>query len=210
VVLSQSEKQVLLMDADMRRPQVNRRFGLQNRLGLSELFVQGLETIAGMIHATTLPKLAIMTSGALPPNPSELLTSKMMGQILDKLNQAFDVIVIDTPPVLSVTDAAALAPAMDGVVLVAKPGTTKLGAFQQALEQLRAVNARVLGVVLNEVEPRSRKYGYYYNRYYSKYSRYYEDTGRKKTKKTSGGEEEQLTAAVDVKTVPPAARIKNP
>ena len=126
-----------------------------------------------------------MTSGGLPPNPSELLTSKMMGQILDKLNQAFDLIVIDTPPVLSVTDAAALAPAMDGVVLVAKPGVTKLGAFQQALEQLRGVNARVLGVVMNEVNPGSRKYGYYYDRYYSKYSRYYEagDGKRRKAKR---------------------------
>ena len=80
---------------------------------------------------------------------------------------------------LTVTDAAALAPAVDGVVLVAKPGTTKLGVFREALEQLQAVNARVLGVVLNDVNPRSRTYGHYYNRYYSKYSRYYETGGRK-------------------------------
>lgn len=178
VVLSQNEKKVVLMDADMRRPMIHRKFGLQNRLGLSELFVRPLD-LEGMVHATPLAKLAVMTSGGLPPNPSELLTSHMMGQILDRLNQAFDLIVIDTPPVLTVTDAAALAPAMDGVVLVAKPGVTKVGAFQQALEQLRAVNARVLGVVMNEVNPGSRKYGYYYNRYYSKYSRYYETRGGK-------------------------------
>ena len=81
---------------------------------------------------------------------------------------------------LTVTDAAALAPTMDGVVLVAKPGTTKLGALGQALEQLEAVGARVLGVVLNEVNLSSRRYGYYYNRYSSKYSGYfnYARTGR--------------------------------
>jgi Mrp family chromosome partitioning ATPase len=81
-----------------------------------------------------------------------------------------------------VTDAPALAAAMDGVVLVVKPGTTKLGALQQALEQLRRVNARVLGVVMNEVNPRSRKYGYYYGQYDAKYSRYYEADGGKRTK----------------------------
>ncbi len=166
-VISQNEKLVLLIDADMRRPQVHRKFGLQNRIGLSELFVRPLDVIASAIQASITTKLAVLTSGGLPPNPSELLASKMMGQILDRLNQAFDLIVIDTPPVLSVTDAPALAAAMDGVVLVAKPGTTKLGAFQEALEQLRGVNARVLGVVLNDVSPRARRSGYYYNRYYS-------------------------------------------
>jgi len=213
VVISQNEKRVLLMDADMRRPQLHRKFGLQNRLGLSELFVQPLDTIVSMIQASALPRLAVMTSGGLPPNPSELLTSKMMGQILDKLNQAFDVIVIDTPPVLTVTDAAALAPAMDGVVLVVKPGVTKLGAFQQALEQLRAGNARVLGVVMNEVNPRSRKYGYYYNRYYSKYSRYHE-TGGGRSK--GGGKRAKIPAAAvapdgEAKSATVAAmKIKNP
>ena len=174
VVFSQNEKQVVILDADLRRPQVHQKFGLHNRVGLSELFVRPLETISDVIHSVGTPKMAVVTSGALPPNPSELLSSKMMGQILDRLNTAFDLIVIDTPPLLSVTDAAALAPAMDGVILVAKPGATKLSALKQSLEQLGAVGARVLGVVLNDVDPASRKYGYYYNRYYSKYSHYYQ------------------------------------
>jgi Mrp family chromosome partitioning ATPase len=88
-------------------------------------------------------------------------------------------------PLLSVTDATALAPSMDGVILVVKPGTTKLGALQQTLEQLHAVGAHVLGVVLNEVNPTSRKYGYYYNSYYSKYSHYYGREGVK-PKRTKG------------------------
>lgn len=177
VVFAQNDKNVVLVDADLRRPQVHRRFGMQNRAGLTEMFVRPLDNISGVVRAVSIPKLAVISSGGTPPNPSELLTSKAMGQILDRLNQAFDLIVIDTPPVLTVTDAAALAPAMDGVILVAKPGATKLGAFRQALEQMQAVGARILGVVLNDVNPSSRRYGYYYNRYYSKYSHYYDQDG---------------------------------
>jgi Mrp family chromosome partitioning ATPase len=95
--------------------------------------------------------------------------NKEGGGLFDWLNQIFDLIVIDTHPILAVTDAATLAPTMDAVILVVKPGATKLSALQQALDQLRTVGARVLGVVLNEVNPTSRKYGYYYNRDYSKY-----------------------------------------
>ena len=83
---------------------------------------------------------------------------------------------------LSVTDAAALAPGMDGVILVAKPGVTSLAAFKQTLEQLQGVGAKILGVVLNDVEPKSSKYGYYYHRYYSKHSYYYSEDGKKKKK----------------------------
>jgi Mrp family chromosome partitioning ATPase len=109
--------------------------------------------------------------------------------------------------VLSVTDAAALAPSMDGVVLVARPGTTKLGAFRQALEQLNAVGARVLGVVLNEVNPRSRKYGYYYNRYYSKYSHYYDHDAPTSPRKT--GKHTPSQELSDGTKVAPIVRIKD-
>ena len=182
VVLAQGEKRVVLIDADLRLPQIHRKFGLNNRIGLTDLFVQSLDALAGVVNFVYTPHLAVITSGRLPPNPAELLTSQKMTKILERLNQNFDLVVIDTPPVLTVTDAAALAPAVDGVILVAKPGRTKLGAFQQSLEQLRAVGACVLGVVLNEVNPKSRQYGYYYNRYYSKHTHYYEQGGSKPTR----------------------------
>ena len=175
VVLAQADKQVVLIDADLRRPKVHRKFGLHNRIGLTDLFVRPLDALSGIVKFVDIHGLAVITSGGLPPNPAELLTSQKMIDILDRLNQDFDIILIDTPPVLTVTDAAALAPAMDGVILVAKPGSTKLSTFQQSLVQLRSVGARVLGVVLNEVNPTSRKYGYYYNRYYSKYSYHYQN-----------------------------------
>jgi non-specific protein-tyrosine kinase len=185
VVLAQGEKKVILVDADLRRPQVHRRFGLANLMGLSELFLMMRPLVSlprGVIQTSEAPGLDIVTSGKLPPNPAELLTSQKMNQFLDVLSQEYDLIVIDTPPVLTVTDAAALASRMDGVILVAKPGVTKLSAFKQTVEQMRAVGARILGVVLNEVNPTNRKYGYYYNRYYSKYSHYYEPNTRKRKK----------------------------
>jgi tyrosine-protein kinase len=211
VVFSQNDKNVVLVDADMRRPQVHRRFGLHNRAGLSELFVRPLETLPGVVHSVPFSKVGVITAGSVPPNPSELLTSKTMGQILDRLNTAFDLIVIDTPPLLTVTDAAALAPAMDGVILVAKPGSTKLSAFRQSLEQLRAVGARVLGVVLNDVNPTSRKYGYYYNRYYSKYSHYYEPIAGKHPKPAKSSRTHEPDVVLDeaeVTTVMPVVKIK--
>ncbi len=173
VVLSQSDKRVLLIDADLRRPQVHNRFGLENRMGLTDLFVVPLNGIRGAISAINASKLAILTSGGLPPNPAELLASRLMGNILDALNRDFGLLIIDAPPLLAVTDAAALAPLVDGVILVARPGTTKLTALEQAVEQLQVVGAHLLGIVLNEVNPSSRRYGYYYSQYYSKYSDYY-------------------------------------
>jgi non-specific protein-tyrosine kinase len=184
VVLAQGEKKVALVDADLRRPQIHRRFGLNNSMGMSDLFLlsRPLESLPrGIIQFSESLKLAVITAGKTPPNPAELMTSRKMAHFLDMLNMEYDLLLVDTPPLLSVTDAAALVPNVDGVILVAKPGVTRLRDFQQALDQLKAVDAHVLGVVLNEVNPRSRKYGYYYNRYYSKYSYYYGDGGRKKS-----------------------------
>jgi non-specific protein-tyrosine kinase len=142
-------------------------------MGLTNLFVRNLDALSGTLQATVLPQLSIVTSGGQPPNPSELLTSAKMTQILDRLNENYDLIVIDTPPVLTVTDAAAMSASMDGVILVAKPGATKMSALAQTIDQLRSVGAHILGVVLNDVKPSSRKYGYYYSHYYSKNSNYY-------------------------------------
>ena len=187
VVLAQGERKVALVDADMRRPQVHRKLGLNNKVGLSDLFLisHPLESLPkGSVQTCEIKRLGVVTTGKVPPNPSELLTSRRMAQFLDILNSEYDLIVIDTPPILSVTDATALAPGMDGVLLVAKPGVTTMRDFRQMLEQLQTVGARILGVVLNDVKPTSRKYGYYYNRYYSKYAGYYdEDNNRKKDRK---------------------------
>ncbi len=173
VVFSQNEKRVILVDADLRKPKVHHEFGLQNQVGLSDLLVRPLDGLGSVVQAVNPLQLAVLTSGSIPPNPAELITSHLMSEILDALDRDFDMVVIDTPPLLIVTDAAALAPSVDGVILVAKPGTTKASELKQALRQLHAVGAPVLGLVLNDVNPSNRRYGYYYSEYGSRYSHYY-------------------------------------
>lgn len=176
VVMAQGGKNVVVVDADLRRPQLHQKFGLLNRVGLSDLFliVRPLNGLPrGAIQSSEVPGVSVVPTGKIPPNPVELLASRKMADFFALLDEEYDMILIDTPPVLSVTDAAALAPSADGVLLVVRPGKTKLRDFQQTMEQLGAVGAHVLGVVLNELRPSSRKYGYYYHRYYSKSSYYY-------------------------------------
>ena len=179
-VMAQGERKTVLIDADLRRPRVHEQFGLPNRSGLSDLFVLPADAYPKVLQRDEVAALSVISSGSVPPNPAELLTSQKMAQILDALNAEFEMVVFDTPPVLAVTDAVALSHLVDGVILVAKPGQTRMSAFRQAVEQLRAVHARILGVVLNEVQASSRRYGYYYNRYYSKYAHEYEEGGKKK------------------------------
>ncbi|MBN2503169.1 MAG: polysaccharide biosynthesis tyrosine autokinase [Anaerolineales bacterium] len=182
IVLAQSGRIVTLIDADMRRPRVHEALSLTNTTGLSDLFVKPFLDLNGYAQKTTTEGLKILTSGKTPPNPSELLGSYRMKDILDGITQESDVIIIDTPPVLSVTDAAVLSSEVDGVVVVIKPGFTRQTAVIQTVEQLRKVNARILGLVLNDVDAKKSRY-YYYKNYYH-YSSYYTENGGKKRKKT--------------------------
>ncbi len=154
VVMAQGEKKVVLIDADLRRPQVHHRFGLMNRFGLSDLFVQAEDKIGDALHPSNTSRLAVITSGSLPPNPAELLTSQRMASILESLMKGFDTIIIDTPPILTVTDAAAMAQSVDGVILVAKPGTTKKAAFKQSIETLRGGECQFIRCGAERGEPR--------------------------------------------------------
>jgi capsular exopolysaccharide synthesis family protein len=181
VIMAQGEIKTVIVDADLRRPQVHQKFGLQNLVGLSDMF---LKPPNGVVQSIPGSSLGVITSGPLPPNPAELLTSKKMKELFDLINKAYDLILIDTPPALNVADAYALAPGMDGVILVAKPGVTKMREFQQMLEQLQAVKAHVLGVVLNQVSSENRLYGRYHtSKKYSYYYEYFEGDGKKKKKK---------------------------
>ncbi len=185
VVMAQNGSRVILADCDMRHPRLHAYFKLPNRVGMSTLFSH-LEAFIGACQTTIVPSLSVITSGSLPPNPAELMSSKTMQSILGVMRQTADIILIDTPPVLAVTDAAALAPSVDGVLLVAYPGKTRSSAFRQTLEQLKQVNARVLGVVLNNVVTRGKSYGYHYKEYrnYTAYQSYYGSTEKGKTRKT--------------------------
>jgi len=175
VVFAQNGNNVTLIDADLRKPSLHRKIGVPNRAGLTSLFLRDQETLDSVLQKTVTNNLNVITSGELPPNPSELLGSKKMGTILSKVHEISDIIIIDTPPALAVTDSMVLLPYVDGVLLVIKPGFTKTNGARQVVEQLRRSNAKILGVVLNELDMAKSRYAYKYYNYkgYKTYRKYY-------------------------------------
>ena len=161
VAMAQAEMAVLLVDADLRRPSQHEIFRLDNVHGLSSLFLgktPGLGPSAHMeppLQATAVPGLSVLTSGPLPPNPAELLGSGRMDSVLDELTRRADIVLVDTPPVVAVTDAAVLSAKVDGCLLVVGAGIVKRDLVRRARAQLEAVHANVLGVVVNNVPPDS-------------------------------------------------------
>jgi capsular exopolysaccharide synthesis family protein len=161
VAFSQSDRKVLLIDADMRKPTAHKSFQISNRFGLSSVISQQC-TLQEVIQSSDIPNLDIMTSGPIPPNPAEMLASKRMTALLEELKGKFDIVLIDTPPLLAVTDAQIASTKSDGVVLVVDQGRVKRQFAQRAIQNLQNVNARILGVVLNNVKRRSNEEAYYY------------------------------------------------
>jgi succinoglycan biosynthesis transport protein ExoP len=163
---------VLLIDADMRRPGLHRFMGVENGVGLSQLLV-GLARVREAVQRTTDPNLVVITAGRTPPNPSELLASDRMKSFIANLGHGpFDWIVLDTPPVLAVTDAVVLASVVSAVVFVVGSEMTRRVHAERALGTLRAGKPRSIGVVLNRVDFDRNKY--YYARYYGyNYKSYY-------------------------------------
>ncbi len=190
VVFAQMGLSVLLMDADLRRPMLHRRLELENFNGLSQFFVRPDEGMDGSIQPTRIHNLSAITAGDLPPNPSELLGSQYMASIMAELKTRCNILLIDTPPALAVTDSAAMMSMVEGVLLVIRPGTTRLAPIRWMVEQFQQKNANILGVVLNDVDTRNASYGYYYRHYYKNYDTANKDGGKRGsrgrfTKKTS-------------------------
>jgi succinoglycan biosynthesis transport protein ExoP len=175
VALALGGSRVLLIDADMRRPGLHKTIGLPNGLGLSNLLV-GQARVREVVQRTTEPNLFVITAGRTPPNPSELLSSERMSQLITNLAHGpFDWVVIDTPPVLAVTDAVIIAQKVAGVVFVIGSEMTRRVHAERALETLQNGRARGIGVVLNRVDFDRNKY--YYSRYYGyQYKSYYGQT----------------------------------
>lgn len=178
IAMADANRRVLLIDCDLRKPAIHRMFGLVNIKGLTNILVEGIE-YSDITNVTEVENLEIITSGPKPPNPAELLGSRRMKEFLDRVREDYDVVIIDAPPVLPVTDAAVLSQYVDGVILVAGYGVTTFEAAAQAKASLQKVNARILGVVLNGA-PVDRGGGYYYYYYY-----YYDEQGRKKKRRSS-------------------------
>lgn len=176
IVLAHSGERIVLIEGDLRKPKLHQMMDISNRIGLSELFVQDDLTVDLVLQDTEFEDLSVLVSGEKPPNPSELLGSARMEAIIAQLQDRFDRIIIDAPPLMAVTDAAVLSSYVDGALLVAKPGQTKLPALQQTVKQLRRVGANLMGVVLNDVNLNDSRYGYYYDGYYYAYEDTYGDT----------------------------------
>ncbi len=184
IVFAQTGKKVLVVDCDLRRPSLHRVFGCQNSFGLSNLLAQPSEIpLEQVMQSTKTENLHVLSSGPLPPNPAEWLGSKKMKKILEKLTDYADIVIIDTPPSLAVTDATVLAPQTDGVVLIVRAGQTRKDALKETVEQMRSANANIIGVVLNDLDIKHSSYAYRYGRKnkYAAYNEYY-GAGRKTNK----------------------------
>ena len=165
VVLTQAGKSVLLMDCDMRNPTVHKNFNLSNKVGLSSCISMGTP-LSEAVQETKIENLYALTGGVIPPNPSELLGSERMQNILQRAKEEYDYVLIDTPPVLPVTDALIVSRFVDGVILTIASGEVKVEMARDVKNQLVNSGANILGVVLNKVRSEHHGYGYGYYYYY--------------------------------------------
>ncbi len=171
VILAHNRRNVILVDADLRRPNLHRLLDISNNYGLSDIFDFDEANLLSklisteFLHSTRVKNLSVVTAGNLQSNPAELLDSENIQSILKVLNDRSEMVIIDTPPTFAVSDATALAPYVDGVILVMKPGSTSISLAQRFIEQLDRIGANLLGFVLNDIKPnKSNNHYYYYNK----------------------------------------------
>lgn len=179
IVMAQMGNKVLLIDCDMRKPKLNKVFETSRDKGMSNILVGGCEIEDAIIH-TKIPNLDIISSGPMPPNPSEIIGSQKMTAIINELRQHYERIIIDSPPITAVTDASILAKYADGAIIVIRCGETHLEIIRNGINQLASVNAHIFGAILNCVNMgRESRYYYQYHYYY-----YGEDGDKKKSTRT--------------------------
>lgn len=160
VAFAQQGKKVLLIDADMRKPTVHYTFNLANYNGLTNILTKQME-LSQAVHETDTPFLFVLTSGPIPPNPAELLSSRTMADCLEEACENFDIVIFDTPPLLAVTDAQVLANRCDGTIMVINSEKTEINDALKAKELLQSVQAKIIGVILNN--KKMSKSNYYYD-----------------------------------------------
>lgn len=165
VAMAQAGKRVVLVDCDMRRPRVHRVFGMDNASGVTTALLD-TDSLMETVRTTPIPSLSVLTTGPIPPNPAEVLHSDAFERLLTGLQAAFDAVIIDSPPVAPVTDAAVLSRRVDGTILVVRALKTRKDVARRAVRALRDVNSNIVGTVLNAVNFEQRGYGYYQYYYY--------------------------------------------
>jgi len=157
-------KKTLLIDADLRRPVLHHVFSLEKSPGLTDYLTNKMSDFSTLAQATETKNLFVCTSGINPPNPSELLGSERMAQLIDSLEQDWDIILLDSPPMVAVTDATIISREIDAMILVVHSGKTNKQSFERTISTLKNINVPLVGVVLNSVTSKS-SYGSY--TYYS-------------------------------------------
>jgi capsular exopolysaccharide synthesis family protein len=160
-------QRVLLVDADLRRPQVHNILGLENQVGLSNVIATGLTAKQAIQRLPMWDHLYVLTAGQLPPDPTRLLCSKKMQYLMEQFHAVFDLVIYDTPPTLGLADGRLLAAHTDGVVLIAGLGRTDRSVLMQALDGMKISSATVLGVVANGVKGYTTNSYYHYQNYYA-------------------------------------------
>lgn len=175
-IMAQSGQRVLIVDTDLRRPRLHKSLGVSKNRGLTNLIL-GDAAIDDVIKTTDIPNLFILPSGPQPPNPAELLLTNRFKQVLAELEARFDRILLDSPPVLAVTDAVVLARLSSGVMLIAQAGKTLLDDVAYSARQFRDIDAPILGVILNDMDLNDRRYGGYAYYGYGAYGEKPEATG---------------------------------
>lgn len=157
---AQENKKVLLIDCDLRKPSIHKKFKISNLKGLSDILVGKAEVEDTKYSYNDY--LSILTSGPIPPNPSEMLGSNQLTMLINKLKEIYDVVILDSAPLQAVTDAQLLSVKVDGTILVVEAEKTKKDDIVSAKELLQKVDANILGLVLNKSRNREKKYYYYY------------------------------------------------
>lgn len=161
LIISQADKKVILIDCDMRKPDIHKKFRIENKKGLTNLLLQNLSIEESAFKYTE--NLSILSSGDIPPNPSEIISSLRMRNFLNEIRNSFDYVIIDSPPLIAVSDAIVLSTMVDGCLFVVASKEANRTEVQRAKELLLNVNANIIGAVLNKVELKQKKeYSYYY------------------------------------------------
>jgi capsular exopolysaccharide synthesis family protein len=167
ITVAETGAKVVLVDCDLRRPNIARLMGEKGNKGLSNVLINDC-TLSSAIFKTPYPNLDAIYSGKVPPNPAELLSSDNMKSVVDKLSEDYDYIFFDTPPINLVTDAALISSLADGVIITSRQYVTEKKLLSQAVEKLKFVNAKIIGIVLNDVSMTKssykgyKRYGYGY------------------------------------------------
>jgi len=168
IVMAQAGLKTIIVDSDLRIPVLHKIFQVPNLDGLTDLLRSSQPEVGDYLKDTGIENLQVITSGPLPPNSSEMLGSQRMIALIERLEDKADLVIFDSPPILAVTDAAVLSQRVDGVMLVIQAGRTRRDATREAVNRLRQLGARVLGVVLNRIPGRGA--GYYYYSHYTRSS----------------------------------------